>query len=286
MSEGVRGWSWMLIGLLVAGCSGAGFGRLEQRSPIATASGAELFDWIEAATPSGSMPLATLAEAVVPDQVAHDALERAVAVCMSREGFAYEPLPFVPFDLFGSQRYGLTDEEAAAQYGYEPPGERILIEDTVYGLPEIDQRALFGDGEIAVIDAWKGGRSSVQVGGCIQVGADEVYGDYVAWAEVFDRLQWLVDESARERDTDPRAQAALAQWVTCMGVAGYVVTSLEDAPSDGGPAAAVADARCHTSSNLAGVWAEVETEVQWELLPEHADVLAELIARTTIALSP
>ena len=37
---------------------------------------------------------------------------------------------------------------------------------------------------------------------------------------------------------------------------------------------------------LTEVWTAVEVEVQWDLLADHADALAGLIAETTISLTP
>jgi hypothetical protein len=146
--------------------------------------------------------------------------------------------------------------------------------------------ALFGDGATAPIDEWNGGRSTVRVGGCLQEGWDAVVGDYVAWVSLSERIQSVIAEASKAAESDPRVQVAVAEWAACMAEAGYAVTSLEGAPYDGGPAAAVADARCHNVTNLASIWASVEAEYQWSLLPAHSDALADLFDATTLATTP
>ena len=252
-----------------------------------TRGGAELLDVMTAATPAGGLPLATLVGMVVPDQEAHDAIQHAIASCMNEKGFDYLPVPYLPIDLFGGRRYGITDEAQAARYGYDsPPSPSDAIEEELMARPPVDETALFGDGATASIDGGLGGVSTVRIGGCLQQGWGSVFGDYVAWNILFERIQEIVGEAYVAAETDAQVERALSKWVACMAEAGYAVTSLEDAPYGGGPAAAVADAHCNQTSGLASTWAAVEAEQQWSLLLAHADALSTLIDDTTIATAP
>ena len=276
------------LGLLIlTACSGPGTGLPGLLANPPSERAEELLAVLADTTPEGSMPLAVLEDLVLRNPDLHDAIELAITACMAGKGFAYQPSPWAS-ELLGDQRFGITDELAAAENGYAiPVADRVLAEGSMQSRPALEREAFFGRGDRATIDEWKGGNSSVDVGGCLEEGADAVLGSFVAWASVYDRVRWLADESARSRDADPRAIAVLAEWVECMENAGYQTTSpVYDPPIDGGVEAAVTDASCHASSGLTEVWTAVEVEVQWDLLADHADALAGLIAETTIPLTP
>ena len=224
------------------------------------------------------------------DESENAAVEAAIAVCMHRGGFTYDPVPyFGPFSRQGG-RYGITDVVEAAQYGYDGPPHGDTDPDPTDWegrLPPAEwgwEDALFGT-EIHEIE-WKGASvGSVTVGGCLEEGHNIVVGDYGAWIDTIDALQRLEAEARFPTEHDPRVEAVLAAWSDCMAAAGHPGATHGE-PVDVSRAAAVADATCNNSVGLASSWRTVEVASEWSVLAEYEPMLVEMLSRVPSVRQP
>ncbi len=252
------------------------------RSDAVNTTAVDSSGWIES---DGTLPLAALLQQVSFDEEQHLIVERAIQQCMEGLGFEYDLVPFFAVDFTDTDhRYGITDEQAAGVYGYQrppKPGDEQrdkLEEELTVNAPNRAgawEAALLGEDTVR-IDLESGGWFEYTAGGCLDVGRQAAVDDVAAWMELNERIQRLIGESYADAENDPRVRQALTRWVSCMESAGYVVTSLEDAPYGQGKEAATADARCNNASGLAATWMQVESEFQWLLLSEHQTTLDAL----------
>ncbi|MCX5209128.1 hypothetical protein OG689_07485 [Kitasatospora sp. NBC_00240] len=218
--------------------------------------------------------------------------------CMARFGFSYSPpssegSPSSIYDDTNmARRYGITDRELAAKFGYG-------LGDDSYTPPAGPRMT---DAEIAVFSghvALKPGAAPaaptyngipVPKEGCRRESLDKVGG--MLDTTLPGRLD---SQSLDASQADPAVQEALHQWSLCMAGRGYTVDvpynadKLAPGGSAQGPSSAqltvaLADIDCKEKTDLVGVWFRAETQVQNQLIEQNQLALNEVRERVSAAV--
>ncbi|WP_405359669.1 hypothetical protein OG535_12355 [Kitasatospora sp. NBC_00085] len=225
----------------------------------------------------------------------------ATGSCMKRYGLDY-PVPAKPgpdgpgahaFTLM-NRRYGITDADGAARWGYHLPqaaSAPAAPEQPVAlaAMPAAAQTALLG------VDPARGSRvtsyqgKALPEGGCFAE-LDRVLPGAVGGPQgPGNGPQGVVTDiksaSFTESRSVPEVVAATAAWVDCMKGRGFdipdplkapaTVTTMKDpAPGIAEIAQAVADVDCKDRTNLTGIWFASESTLQNAAIAKHAKDLA------------
>ncbi|MFE7587391.1 hypothetical protein ACFU5Y_38200 [Streptomyces gardneri] len=188
---------------------------------------------------ASTLPVPLDGATVVPERQAgtlYEAEERAVDACMTRRGFAYEPVP--AFRPVSANPYGLLTEDAARADGYglasaaladrsaDPNGPALAK------LPEARrtawQQALIGTGKRQVTLTASGAPSLlVNTDGCVYLARREVYGE--AWEQAEVDATGASTEVVARVAAAPEFRAAQRTWADCMAEQGERVTTLQEA---------------------------------------------------------
>jgi hypothetical protein len=221
--------------------------------------------------------------------------------CMAAAGYHYvSPAPATaPTDAVSGMtdlRYGIHDAASARTDGYLPPS-RNAAQDAAKGaairaanqapprLSAAEQHALYGTAPGASPST---GRSAgpVRAGGCIGQSQNALTGGAPVIADLSQKVN---NESYALSLHDPRVEKAFAAWSSCMGTAGYLYATPNDAVnhqsfSRSGPSAlqkatAVADVRCKQAHNVIGVWYAVDVAYQRSLIHASAAQFAAIARR-------
>ncbi len=233
--------------------------------------------------------------------------EKLTATCMARLGVPRWSRPQPPAGFhslrMAERRYGITDDGEASQLGYRQSPE-------TWWQPPVDQRVevqLTG-GRGGALEMQRTGNPVVfnghrlPFGGC-QGEARMTLSGAIGPIRPPALVATLSAESFGQSLRDPRVSEALGAWSACMADSGYTyqtplepLVEHEDAlrelaaakhlpigvpfvtppPSAEEIAIARADVACKQQTNLIGVWFTVETEIQKQLIVEHATELAEM----------
>jgi hypothetical protein len=210
--------------------------------------------------------------------------------CMRRLGFGTElsiARRDAPAKLLGNQRrYGITDEAAAAVYGYRvPPG--VIAEPTggagtdpseKVELSAAERTALSGNGSKTVNDR------PVPEGGCVGEARRKLAerGPRVDRPEL---AEILAGESFDLSRKDSRVRAALGSWSRCMKARGFDLAGPLDAANNPAfktgsepeaIATATADVACKKQTNLVGVWSTVEDAYQKRIIERNHEELRRI----------
>ena len=194
------------------------------------------------------------------------ARNRLLVDCLARFGFSVEPPQLVPEVMGQNQkRYGITDPNRAAQYGYREPeiDQRVKPKD-----PELSPEAeavVSGEGQNSF------GGQEVPQGGCLEEARVKLAEGAPKSADP--DLVIKLEQDARVRsEQDSRVRKAFADWSACMKKAGYDYSGPMDAnddrafatptPTEKEFAVAMADVKCKQQTNLVNIWATVETAYQ------------------------
>ncbi|MFB7354450.1 hypothetical protein [Streptomyces gardneri] len=188
---------------------------------------------------ASTLPVPLDGATVVPERQAgtlYEAEERAVDACMTRRGFAYEPVP--AFRPVSANPYGLLTEDAARADGYglasaalddrpaDPNGPALAK------LPEARrtawQQALIGTGKRQVTLTASGAPALlVNTDGCVYLARREVYGE--AWEQAEVDATGASTEVVARVAAAPEFRAAQRTWADCMAEQGERVTTLQEA---------------------------------------------------------
>ncbi|GAB2995217.1 hypothetical protein GCM10023080_071980 [Streptomyces pseudoechinosporeus] len=219
---------------------------------------------------------------VVALQRAKNAVQRE---CMARFGFDFNPPApglHAPASYNGAnmeRRYGVTDLEAAKEYGYGMPdknGEVVPHE------PDSEAANLVFDLTVpqgkTPPKTYEGRK--IPKGGC-RGESDRAIGSFNE--ELPSKLNTQSWEKAKQ---DPQVLAVNQQWSSCMKAKGYdaatPLESLEKAYAPNGDSSsqsesmAVADVECKKSTDLVKVYFSMESRIQKASTEEHQLVLNEL----------
>ncbi|MGY5061172.1 hypothetical protein ACWDFR_45315 [Streptomyces sp. 900105755] len=188
----------------------------------------------------------------------------AIEACMKERGVSdfHLPDPVRPPTLT-ERRYGLSDLDEAARFGYEYPEGVKSSKAGEVRLREADRKLLGSDEDPH---------------GCIGIGTAKITGSTLRatasspTATMIQRDTWL---KSRE---DPRVRARIDGWVKCMKAKGFTLRSPLEAPQPGTAKSdeirmATSSIKCSSSVELPNVWFEVESELQRAAISKSAEKL-------------
>lgn len=193
--------------------------------------------------------------------------------CMSKAGFdEWTPAPDLPNidgESFTDGRYGISDVEQVAQWGYHRDPE----------LMQSYNDAMF---EGAVDES---GADEAQVRQCVQ----EADGSVTA-AQTDPLVEQIDIEGFKASLADPAVKDVFAKWSACMKVRGYNYATPPDAQQDPNftdpenitpaeIATAKADLACRDQYPVAKTWFDTEVRLQQAAITENQDALDDI--RTT-----
>lgn len=208
------------------------------------------------------------------------------------------------------RRYGLTDRETAATYGYGLPGDAKPR--TKQQLPKLDalrtevltgRKAPAGQGEKAApplpLEAREKARESHN-GKKIQEGGCGGWADREIDAPTTDELTLVSElngDSFTESMKTPAVVAAFKDWSACMTGKGHPgfkdpfeasrsFTRLEGAPADRAEIdLALAETDCKAETGLVGIWFAEESKIQTRIIDERRQFLDSFRTRNQAAVS-
>lgn len=220
-----------------------------------------------------------------------DATWRAVAECMSKQGFEFSHESNYTQGAGQGTYYGITDADQAAVYGYRPAW--LQGSDQTGG----QEPGATGEEPVAEVP----GYSQALMGNeadHVQI-KDEDSGSVVAnydptscWGSAMDELQpgwgqrYALEEVARQIALDAYKQSydsqvvidGFASWSDCMREAGFDFATPDDAYTSVWPGevpgqdeirTAVSDAQCKESTGLNKAWSGEIARLQTEALEKH-----------------
>ena len=250
--------------------------------------------------PAGSaqtvaLPLDSYEEVSVQEQ---DALAAAGDLltqrCMTAAGFSYSVTAQpggggVAVQSIEDGGYGITSLAQAEAFGYKQPagasGEHGPAGITIPAF--VGEQKKHGQAwTSALLGFIPGARADApQREGCLQAADSELYGRLSGNPNP-DPVPGIAIQSAQWTQSDPRVLAVQRAWSACMARSGLAYKSPAQAeernwPSTPTPAeiaAAVADVRCKTQTNLVNTWLTVEAAYQQSLIGQNVTSLSRLQA--------
>ncbi|MFJ4786800.1 hypothetical protein [Streptomyces sp. NPDC088794] len=280
--------------LALVGCSphgGSGASAAGGAAPSGTGAPA----WPAAVPASGlakglALPMESYMEPYADTVVVQQAVDRLAAQCMKRYGYDYTaPVrgltpPPSSDDSNMTRRYGITDQDLAARFGYflgdseqtPPPAQRLTSAETAV----LTGRLAIARG--AAKAPTKAGGKTIPEDGCVGEATRRI-GPRID-ASLASRLDY---ESLRRSQSDPRVLAAVDAWSRCMKAKGYTVDSPLNAAkltpdTDHGQATradittALADIACKRSTGLVKTWFTVESALQRRQIEQNQLPLTQL----------
>ncbi|MFI1658131.1 hypothetical protein ACH4ZU_24935 [Streptomyces sp. NPDC020472] len=301
---------------LLTGC-GAGTATDAGTAPVAENKPmVDKANWPKATPERGlakglSLPLETYMQ-TYQDTVALDQASRNLQEkCMADYGFSVElPLagttpPPNDNDANMERRYGLTDRQAAARYGYGLP--EALTRQVRQKMPELTDeqvQVLTGHSRPTMPNAPGAARAAgpapesykgkkIHKGGCFGWAKGKLT---QPTAEDLTFVSELNGNSFTESMRAPAVKQALAGWSQCMKAEGYAAATpfeaAEIAPhAEGGPASkeeiavATAEIDCKERTDLVAVWFAEESKIQKAQIAEHQDKLNGARTRNSDAVA-
>lgn len=212
--------------------------------------------------------------------------------CMAVAGFSY-PVAAQPgggvanVQFIEDGGYGVASLAQAETYGYKQPSQGSPGE-PLGALPAFlrEQQKHGPAWTSALLGFVPGARADgPQREGCLQAADTELYGKIGGNPDP-DPVPGIAISSAQWTQSDPRILAVERAWSDCMARSGLGYKSPTQAqdrnwPSTPTPAeiaAAVADVRCKTQTDLVNTWLTVEAAYQQALISQNLTALAQLQA--------
>lgn len=199
--------------------------------------------------------------------------------CVARFGRQYAPPGGSTPDSdrgLNARRYGVTNPDEVAVYGYHPPPDIGVRKEPQQEIPTDVETILSGKGPRTI------GGKAVPAGGCVAQARTELNNGQAAADDSL--AQRLSSESFARSQADSRVRAAVSRWVTCMHGKGFDYSTPANAIGDprfqpGGTVSALeistakADVQCKKQVNLVGVWSAVESAYQVRLINQNQAAL-------------
>lgn len=210
-------------------------------------------------------------------------LDEALDRCVASKGVNYgQPERIAPASSWQHERrYGPMRIEEATRFGYRAPPSGVNSEELIEfqrSLPINVLEALYGPDDA-------GGGCLDEVGEAVALRSDPRWDDYAFVEE-------LSNSTLSRALADHRLIETLEAWSRCVedriGMRfDHPADAIAHFSSDDGDLstseidAAVADVECKHDTALIDVWAEVESELQLQLIDEHGDAIraAESLSR-------
>lgn len=203
------------------------------------------------------------------------------------------------------RRYGLTDRDAAAQYGYGLPEK--LANQQPQKMPELtveQVQVLTGHSKLTA-PAAPGAAPAAEPAPDTYKGKDIHEGGCSGWAkgklkqtapEDLTFVSELNGNSFIESMQAPAVKQALAGWSQCMKTEGYTAATPSEAAEitphmEGGAASkeeiavALTEIDCKEKTDLVAVWFAEETKIQKAQIVEHQDKLSGIRTRNSNAVA-
>ncbi|TPQ23772.1 hypothetical protein [Streptomyces sporangiiformans] len=290
------------LAITLSGCTGSGPGGSDDFGPEPTVASTPA----KLRTQGLKFPLDAYERSTTEQRVLTRAQQMLTNRCMARYGFAFQaPATAVtPGDSTDdARRYGVSDPETAAAYGYARPnkpgstrtpprqpelsstGKLVLYGASDDGKPQ-DLPASQQEAE-AVRKKGKGttkvGGEAIPVGGCIRESFLKLYAPTRDSVDVLFVFQLISEAQSRSRE-DSRVRRVFKRWSSCMKESGYSVSNPAGVASQLGLrddelsspraiTAAKADVACKEKVNLVGVTFAVESAYQRQLINKNAETL-------------
>ena len=246
-------------------------------------------------------------EAMEPDPIfaeaQYNAIRQAIASCMADRGFEYE---YRQYRSSPPGRYGVTDPEQAATWGFRNPASFGGEQDDPDAPPppqnpqmspeeEAWTEALSGTEEHEVAVTGDSGQvvEQYRADGCSAQGPLSVNPHYFEQRALLQMLLDLHGRASREVEQEPEFQKAFEEWNRCYSEAGPgPVESLDDYWAGGGLPpdvrtsetisqeeidAAVASATCLHESGFLRTWSGMLALAEQRLLDENPGILTEYL---------
>jgi hypothetical protein len=206
--------------------------------------------------------------------------------CMKSFGLSYRPPAEAGSARASDRRYGMSDIEDAAHYGYRLPPQPPEPQPK---LTAAQKKVLYGSRSAA-----NGGAKNRKLEyrgkpipdtGCLGSSIRKFAKPYEYPAGVTAASNISTD-SYQDSLRDPEVKSLFARWSACMKGRGYTYSSPMDPFRT--PAftrgevtqkerkTATADVECKQSTNLLESWLDVETRIQKEMIRKHIKVLRRL----------
>jgi len=207
--------------------------------------------------------------------------------CMTRFGFAYA-IPSSTSALTQDsdsanmpRRYGITDAQVAATWGYElppTPSAQTTTANEVLSFSDAEYEVLWGHtktSNTATISALPDG-TAIPQGGCIGEANRAFAGRGSLSAS--NLAQQLDMQSFFQSQNDPTVVAVIGAWSRCMAGKGYSFNTPFDAmsafagsstPSAAEIRQALADIACKKQTGLLTTWDSVESRIQDTLITKN-----------------
>jgi hypothetical protein len=196
------------------------------------------------------------------------------------------------FGRYGNKRrYGITNPQFAAQYGYHLPS--VVDGTAVTPGPESKQDGSAAEELVLSGKAPAGGQpgavngKTVPPGGCLGEADSKISpsGGAIQDPELVTQIS---SDSYNRSLTDPQLGVAFAAWTDCMRGKGYNYPSPQEAGGDFSTdakvvppkelATAVADVACKQQTKLVDAWFAFEAKYQQGQLNQHAETLGTIKA--------
>ncbi|MFF2132463.1 hypothetical protein ACFVW1_45450 [Streptomyces olivochromogenes] len=215
-----------------------------------------------------------------------------VRQCMARFGFDYavDASWKSPADPKGDaanmvRRYGVSDTETAARYGYHPAPDMVpAAPASTQPMSDAESNVFLGDtpgpgGSGPAPKSYKG--QKIPSHGCSGE-AERKLGKGLQ-----ERLpEDINDASFQQSMSTPQVTAAFRSWSTCMKKHGYTFQNpleplrgqLPASPSAAEIERAKTDVACKQKTNLIGTWVAVESAIQKKLIEKNQEALTQVRA--------
>ncbi|MFC9246123.1 hypothetical protein ACFT7S_19590 [Streptomyces sp. NPDC057136] len=243
-----------------------------------------------------SLPLEDYMQSYEDTVTLDTATRRLQEKCMADYGFDIQ-LPVAggtpppnDNDANMERRYGLTDRDAAAQYGYglsdaltHQIRQRMpdLTEEQVGVLTGHGKPNKTGGGDVPVAkpapDTYKG--KAIHRGGCVGWSDDRIGQSTID----FQLVSELNGQSLTQSMETPAVKQATSAWSQCMKTKGYDVATPYEAANivphaEGGASkeeitVAVAEIDCKEETGLVAIWFKEDSAIQNKQLAEHRNEL-------------
>lgn len=223
--------------------------------------------------------------------------------CMARYGFGYSSPtrpPAVRDDgdpANMSRRYGISDAQTAAKWGYAQPTEygRSAPTDQLASMSDAEYDVLWGhtkksnDAAVATLPDGE----AIPTGGCTRE-ANRTLTSHGSMAGD-DLAQRLDTQSFAESQSDPRVQQVISLWAGCMSGDGYSFKTPFDpmkkyaltagaSPGAAEIATALADISCKKKVGLLTTCDSVESAIQREMIATNAAALSDGVLKKSALL--
>ncbi|SFO13000.1 hypothetical protein SAMN04487980_10719 [Streptomyces sp. cf124] len=198
----------------------------------------------------------------------HLAKARNVAIegCMKERGVKdfHLPDPVRPPTLT-ERRYGLSDPDEAARFGYEYPESATSTEPAEIRLGEVERQALGSDEDPK---------------GCMGIGTAKITGSALRATASSPTAVKIQRDTWFKSAEDPRVRAKTKDWENCMKAKGFTLRTPLETPKEGTSKTeerrmATSSIECSSSVKLSDVWFEVESELQYVAISKNSAKLEE-----------